>query len=302
MTSDGLTYGSSAAFLRALNERLRIAARTTERPVEELRRQFLTQRFLARVFSRQDSGWVLLGGGGLLVRLPGAARHSQDLDLMHRTNTMAAAIAELEELMASEQPDPLTFRMGRAKTMSGHTPGVIVSVDALAGAVQAGSFPIDLSTERTTVGQTERIRPRPVIEMGDVAELPEFVLYPLPDQVADKVCTMYDSYGPQRSPSTRYHDLVDLMLIIRSCSLDAAQTVKAVRAQEARRGVKVPASLLSPGPQWGAGYRAIAENSSLPPTLHTLERALAAAGLFLTPLLTGNTSSGQWNPAAQVWE
>lgn len=98
MNPDIPRYGTSAAFLRALNQRLRNVANATGRPVTELRREFLTHRFLARVFSRPDSGWVLLGGAGLLVRLPGA-RHSRDLDLLHTTSTGEDALLQLRELV-----------------------------------------------------------------------------------------------------------------------------------------------------------------------------------------------------------
>ncbi len=300
MNPDTPRYGTSGAFLRALNHRLRDAARVTGRPVEELRREFLTHRFLARVFSRPNSGWVLLGGGGLLVRLPGG-RHSRDLDLLHTTSTDGDALLELREVVAEQRPDPLTFQLGPAKKMSGLTTGARIMVTALAGPSRAGTFPVDLSTERTIVARTERIRPRPIIELDDVAPLPEFVLYPLPDQVADKVCTIYGRYGSHRSPSTRYHDLVDLVLILRGCQLDAAQTRTAIRMQEARRGFTVPVNLTAPGAVWSAGYRASAQNSSLPPALHELDDALTAVRTFLAPLLTDSITAGLWNPHAQAW-
>ncbi len=300
MSPDTPRYGTSTAFLRALNHRLRDAARASGRPAEELRREFLTHRFLARVFARPDSKWVLLGGGGLLVRLPGA-RHSRDLDLLHTTSADAEALLELRELVTAQRPDPLTFQLGPAERMSGLTTGVRIRVTALVGPTRAGTFPIDLSTERTIVARTERIRPRPIIELDDVAPLPEFVLYPLPDQVADKLSTMYGRYGSHHSPSTRYHDLVDLVLILRGCQLDAAQTRTAIRVQEGRRGITVPTTLMTPGSPWGAGYRASAQNSSLPPALHELEDALAALRTFLAPLLTDSITAGQWNPHAQAW-
>ncbi len=137
-------------------------------------------------------------------------------------------------------------------------------VTALAGPSEAGTFPVDLCTDRTTVAHTERIPPHPIIELDDVAPLPEFLLYPLPDQVADKVCTMHGRYGPQHGPSTRCHDLVDLVRILRGCQLDAAQTRTAIRMQEERRRLTVPATLTTPGEFWSDGYRACAQNSSLP--------------------------------------
>ncbi len=72
--------GSVTAFRRSLNDRIRVAARGRGVSAQQLQRQFLLQRFLARVFDMPDGPWVLKGGAGLLVRLPGA-RHSQAVDL-----------------------------------------------------------------------------------------------------------------------------------------------------------------------------------------------------------------------------
>jgi len=55
-----------------LDDRLKTVAAARGRDVNLMRRQFLLQRYLARVFHDPESPWVLKGGTGLLVRLPGA--------------------------------------------------------------------------------------------------------------------------------------------------------------------------------------------------------------------------------------
>ena len=60
----------------------------------------MLQCFLSRVFAAADSPSVLKGGTGLLIRLPGA-RYSQDLDLLHPSENLEAAIEELKELSES---------------------------------------------------------------------------------------------------------------------------------------------------------------------------------------------------------
>jgi len=300
VTSDSPRYATSAAFVRALNHQLRVTADSTGRPVEELRRQFLTHRFLARVFHTPSSGWVLLGGVGLLVRVPGA-RATQDVDLLHTTSTLDEAVLELDKLLVTPDLDPLTFQRAAPKRMSGRTVGAQISMTALAGPNTVGTFPINLTIQRTTVARAQLVRPQPVIEMDGVGPLPEFTLYPLEDQVADKVCAMYDRYGPRSSPSTRYHDLVDLVLIARTCTLDAAHTRSAIRGQEQRRGLTVPLTLTSPGPTWTTAYRATAHRSRLPPNLHDLTDALSTVRTLLGPLLTDSVRAGRWNPDDQTW-
>lgn len=300
MTPHGPRYATPAAFRSALNYQLRAAARTRGRPEGELRRQFLTHRFLARVFLRPDSGWVLLGGVGLLVRVPGA-RATKDIDLLHTTSTVAEALLELHELLANTHLDPLTFQVAAPRRRSGRTRGADLAVTALVGPTTVGTFRLDLTIERTPVGTAQLLRPQPVIEIDDVGPLPEFVLYPLEDQVADKICAMYARYGTNGGPSTRFHDLVDLVLIARGFPVDAAQTRWAIDGEQQRRGLTVPAGVTSPGPIWDTAYRATADHSNLPPDLNNLDNALATVRTFLGPLLTGRVRSGRWHPDEQAW-
>lgn len=95
MTADS-PYRTPNAFWSAVDAKLKAQARRDGCPFAELRREFLYQRFLARIF-HQESLWVLKGGIGLLTRLPGA-RHSRDIDLMHLTATPADAEAEVRAI------------------------------------------------------------------------------------------------------------------------------------------------------------------------------------------------------------
>ena len=59
---------------------------------------------------------------------------------------------------------------------------------------------------------------------------------------------MYERHGPTATPSSRFRDLVDLVLIVSNLELDAGQTVKALTAESRRRGLSLPARLETPGP------------------------------------------------------
>ncbi|MFV0428257.1 MAG: hypothetical protein ACK5KO_02335 [Arachnia sp.] len=98
MVNGSPRYGTAQAFRRALEDRLKAEVRNRGRPVEQLRRKFLFQRFLALVFARPDTCWVLKGGANLLMRLDGAPS-SKDLDLLHLDEVEPqVAIAELGAL------------------------------------------------------------------------------------------------------------------------------------------------------------------------------------------------------------
>lgn len=298
--------GGAAAFRRSLSDRIRVAARSRGVSAQQLQRQFLLQRFLARVFDVPDGPWVLKGGAGLLVRIPGA-RHSQDVDLARADADVTTAVAELRELAGREVGDPLRFVIGDPTAMVGARPGAQVRVDVYLGATRLDRFPVDLVTGGRLVDRLEHTRPAPVVDVPGLPQLPTFTLYPLADHLADKVCAMYEVHGPQRRPSTRYRDLVDILLIIAASAIDGDEAAAALAGEAARRGLDLPAALVSPGPGWPAGYRAVARDTSLDPALHDLDAALTAAGrcvnaLLAEPVLAGTTTAGRWNPTRPGWD
>jgi hypothetical protein len=289
------------AFRRSLADRIKRTADVTGRTTQQLQRQFLLQRFLARVFAEPAGPWVLKGGTGLLMRLQ-EARHSRDIDLVNTDSALAEATTELREAVQGGVGDPLMFVLGQPTMMSGGVAGSRIPVEVLLGGIRFEHFTVDLATDLRTFGVLERTRPEHIIDMPTLPRLPEFVLYPLPDQVCDKVCAMYQRRGDSGRVSSRYRDLVDLVLITGHLCLDAAATVAAVREQSRQRHIDLPSRLVPPGPEWPRGYRAIARDSRLDPSVHDLSAALAYAGSCLNPLLDGRVTSGTWQPAQRVWD
>jgi len=295
-----MVSSSPNAFRRSLSDRIKREAKNRRHTHQQLQRQFLIQRFLARVFANPTGSWVLKGGTSLLIRLPDA-RHSRDIDLLHTVDNADKAIAELRTLAGRDAGDPLTFILGSHRSMTGGVTGVQIPVIAYLGATEFERFTIDLSTDLHTVARVERARPEPVISIPGLPPLPEFVLYPLPDQVADKVCAMYERHGPRQGPSTRYRDLVDLLLIITALPLDAVSTTRSLVSESSRRQLDLPAALIPPGPEWTTGYRRVAGDSLVDPALHDLDSALVRAGACLDPLLSGTLTVGTWNPSRASW-
>jgi predicted nucleotidyltransferase component of viral defense system len=292
---------SPASVRRSLGNRLRAEAKRRGRPTGEVRREFVFQRFLARVFTDPDCQWVLKGGTGLLVRIR-QARYSKDIDLLvpGEEFDLDAAVDSLRADLGSDTGDHLTFAVDSATRSSDGQSAAMLRVTCYTGTTPFERFTIDLSSRTHVVAQLERVHPRPVIELAGAEPLPEFVLYPLPDQLADKVCAMYGRYGVTNLPSTRYRDLVDLMLITTTSELDALLTIRALHGETARRGCTLPPQLESPGPEWQAGYARIALQSNLPAQLQALDQALEAARVCLDPILAG-TATGTWNPDTRRW-
>ncbi|MCY7400482.1 MAG: hypothetical protein LH477_05925 [Nocardioides sp.] len=108
-------------------------------------------------------------------------------------------IAELRELTAARSGDHLMFVVEDGVSYSRVNPVVEIGVTAYIGG-RYGQCPIDLATELHLVAAPERNRPRSVVGVPGLSAMPELV-YPLTDQVVDKVCAMFELYGESQSSS-----------------------------------------------------------------------------------------------------
>lgn len=302
MTNPPRRYPTAKDFRQAITQRIKAQATRNSQSVNELRREFLYQRFLARVFHpSSDDQWVLKGGVGLLIRLP-IARFSQDVDLYNTSHGLQDAIANLRTCAAIPDLDPFTFQIGRATPMSGAVAGATITVQAYLGATIFGNFTIDLSTDLQHVGAVDRIRPAHVIDIDDISRPPLIQLCAMSDQIADKVCAMYSTYGTQQQPSSRYRDLVDLVLIVQGSRINAADTRAALAQQGRVRRITLPPAMRSPAPSWTNAYRQQAtQTPRLLQDLHNLDAALKFVGRCLDPLLADTTAAGVWDPVSASW-
>ena len=169
---------------------------------------------------------------------------------------MTAALNELQSIAGPSDLDPFTFELGKPSGMHGLTGGVTVRVQVYLGATKMGTFPIDIAVGRNLIGDVEKRAAASVIAIDDVSPLPLFTVVSIEDQIADKVAALLARYGTSRAASTRFRDLVDLVLIVCGCSISAATAGAAIRAQFVRRGITAR-RVTVPGPQWAAGYRRV---------------------------------------------
>ncbi len=295
-----------AARRRSLDDRLKAQARRLEPPttVANLRRRYVQHRFLARVFAHPDAPWALKGGLGMLVRIPPRARYSRDVDLLHLPADPEQAVQELRRIATIDMGDGLRFQVGPAKRASTDH-GLTVFVEVYLGATVWDGFPVDVSCETHFVGSLEPQTFAPVLPEGESDVLgPTVKLYPIVDQVADKVAAMYERHGADGSvASNRWRDLADLVLLVELDGLNADQLRRAleVRVDNARSTVKLPTSMVAPGPEWAAGYpRYAAAETLLHREHHDLTAALEYVGHCLNPVLAG-TAVGSWNAVERHW-
>ena len=281
----GHRYGDPGAFRKALDDRLKTTARPLGVPVNTVRRQFVLECYLARVFALPDCMWLLKGGTGLIVRIPGA-RHSRDLDLCRtaRTRDLEESIHELVEAGRPSDRDPFVFEIVRRTQITG-AEGHQLTVTARLAGTEYEKFPIDMTVRPDFVGRVEIVSKPLPLQIDDVRQPPPMRLYPMADQVADKVAAMYETHGG--NASGRYRDLVDLVLITSQVELVPDDVIAARHLQEAVRNIVLPVRMTSPGPTWAANYPREARKSTLDAPHHSLDRALAQVSHQIDPALAG---------------
>lgn len=120
-------------------------------------------------------------------------------------------------------------------------------------------------------------------------------LYPVADQVADKVCATIADYSGR--PSSREKDLVDLVVIAVTQTVDAASLRQAIATECAQRRLQFPIAFTIPA-HWGPAYARLARNTPAEP--YGIIAACELMHDFIDPVLLGRIS-GAWDPETRTW-
>lgn len=135
-----------------------------------------------------------------------------------------------------------------------------------------------------SVGQLEEVTPEDFVSVPQVRPPPSMLVYPLVDQVADKLAAMYEVHARGHA-SSRYRDLIDLVLItLDGRVLDPDDLCRAIKVQQALRGGTISLPLLPPGEHWHRQYRELSRATpGVPSRLCDLDAALAHVEDYLRP-------------------
>ena len=295
---------------RALENALRSRASTEARRIGvrpgDLVERFYYQRLLVRVF--QEPGWMLKGGQALLVRYGGQARASRDADLFRPvTGDIHEAVAALERAAGLDLDDYFRFTMASAE-VDGN--GAKIQLGVTIGAAAKSPLGVDLVVRREPIGQPTPVQMVPAVPIDWPDDWPQAILYPVVDHVTDKIAAMYELHRRQDGslvPSTRFRDLGDLLLLSQQESFDGRTVQSALMSEVRRRNahpsivLELPTAFAVPDEEsWRRGYPKEAEQITGLRGCRTLAEAVAAAGPFITPLLSG-VDPGVWDPGSASW-
>jgi len=300
-------YRTPRAVKTALGQRARDT--TSTHSVQELERQYHFHRFLARVAAHDQAGWVLKGGQALLVRYR-HGRASRDIDLYNsQAHTLDQAVDALRSAAAVDLGDYFQFQFLDRSNQQDHqaAQGAKIRFQTLLGADALPIFGVDVVVGLlpTQTPEVQAIVPEIQIDWPMVDEPPRLLIYPVVDHLADKICALYETH--QGEPSSRYRDLVDVLLIATKEDLSADDTIRAVVSESARRRqsgrveLTLPARFEIPGPAWSAGYEKEASKVATLGDLRSFPAARQLADAFLSPILSG-ARTGYWRHGTRSWD
>ena len=305
-------YGDWRSLELAIKEAAKKAARQagpgiSAASVDAQIRQARFDRFLCRVFAGgEQSEWLLKGGMSILARVP-RSRTTKDVDLaaLHASD-LAEAERALIALVEVDLEDHLVFRLIRSTPtgLGENQPGVatwrysFACIDADHD-TQVDTVVVDVVVGPPPVGRPEVVEPANRLYLRRPLITFPYRLYPVADQIADKVCATMDTQYPGGKRSSRVKDLVDLVVIAHTQTVDLDELRAAIDSKRELSGI-APFEHFGAPAEWDRTYPATAEGV---PAAESLS-ARTAAGLvasFVDPALGKVANPAAWDPHALAW-
>jgi Nucleotidyl transferase AbiEii toxin, Type IV TA system len=296
-------YADPRALRFAIADRLRPLANERAVALDDLLRQFAYDRLLSRVFTSESERWVLKGATAMLARIGPEARHTLDVDLLHRDGGLNEAELALRRAAQVDLHDFFSFTLepGQLLTEAGQV--LRVPAQANLGVRRFAEFHVDLVAGLTMTGTPDAIRGIVPVDIPGLSRT-SYIVYPIVDHIADKVCALHETHeraSGLQDPSTRYRDLADLAVFAHTAAVDAKKLTLALDSEAARRRLALPQSVAIPtGANWRRGYARVARDVARLPE-RDLDAALDTVGRFIDPVLQGQ-AMGAWDHAALRWD
>lgn len=251
-------YATAAALRAALEIRLNTTAAEQALDLQRLRRQVAFDRFLCRLFRHADSPWLLKGGYAMELRIR-SARTTRDIDLGLLKMPGGAkewdALAGrnlLADAASLDLEDGFAFVIGEPGLDLDAAPygGSRFPVDARMAGRRFISFHLDVSAGDVLREPFELLEGRDWMGFAGIAPS-KVPAISREEQFAEKLHAY--SLPREGRPNSRVKDLVDLLLLIESGTLDVDRVGQCIEATFRRRDTHPVPSPLEPPPQAWAG-------------------------------------------------
>lgn len=223
-----MKYVTATAFRRALEDRLLVRSNETRLSLSRLRKEVAFDRLLARLLDVAPGRWVLKGGLALDYRFGDRARTTRDIDLA-MAGGEEGATAALLDAQAADLGDFFVFTIERTAKLDELQEGAAVRYrvrSEVAGRLFE-EFVLDVGFDIPPDASVEVLRGPDLLAFAGIPPVKAPALA-LELQIAEKLHAYTRGYGQAGVQSTRVKDLIDLILIATSRSLDAAELRSAI--------------------------------------------------------------------------
>ncbi len=232
----------------ALRERARIESKRLGITTADYQKQVVMDLAMSHLEKSDAGAWRLLGSAALAARGAPGARAPKDLDVeCTDARTIPATFDAFKSAIQRDTGSPINFEVikqaGRAREGSAS-----VVVAARVGEQHLLEFTVDLRPQ-SNFDRNQREMAGPMAA-GDGLGLPSgsYSVTPIDVQVAGKISgMMIPSFMLKPgTPSTRYKDVVDLLVMARSSTFDIGKVRDALQQYADDNGGVVPASYSPP--------------------------------------------------------
>ncbi|MCW2289122.1 nucleotidyltransferase AbiEii toxin of type IV toxin-antitoxin system [Leucobacter luti] len=260
-------------------------------------------RFLSRVFSEGEaSEWVLKGGAGMLARIP-STRSTRDIDLYRQGFALDQALEDLRRLVSIDLGDHFRFEYaGHESSIAAdaqpYTDGCRVTFNVFIGVANKGTVQIDLAVGAGMTDKVQTLLPATALDLPRLASH-RYRLYPVVDQIADKVCATMSEYDGR--PSSREKDLVDIVVFAVTQNIDGAALSFAIDTERQRRKLE-PFERFAVPPAWGSGYAKQSKPIPHCADYRTVDLAAGLASRLIDPALSGGARGLTWSVDELRWQ
>lgn len=139
--------------------------------------------------------------------------------------------------------------------------------------------------------------PAAALRLPRLASYP-YRLYPVVDQIADKVCATLTDYGGHSS--TREKDLVDLVILAATHDIDGDALSVALASEFRRRRLPQPGRFAVPA-GWGRGYAKLSARVPACARHRTIASATELVARLVDPAFSGQSHNRTWLHQTSGW-
>ena len=223
-------------------------------------------------------------------------RHSGHRPVTAKVSLLTQALDDLIRLAEIDLGDHFRFQYVSHTESIGndtqpYTEGYQIRFEILIGLSTKGSLQVDLAVGTGITGEVTTTDPANALELPRLVSH-QYCLYPVVDQIADKVCATMTEYN--ENTSSREKDLVDLVVFATTQDIDGAALRVAIMSEVRRRQME-PFDHFAVPATWGAGYAKLSKPVPHCAGYRTVVLAADLVKRLIDPALSGDADGKAWS-------